>query len=307
MKIVILVSAERGRRCLESLYECISNRDHITVFTFLETPWEPRYVESIKELAKKHKSGFYITSKVHDDKYTKIWSNEVDVIFAIGWRYLIPRQVYKSARRGCYIFHDSYLPKNRGFSPTVWSIRDGDRYTGVSIFKINEKVDEGPIIFQEKVFIDDNEYISDVMEKVTKKYEKLIKKLYHSINSNSLTFTEQNHNNASYRSMLCPDDFQIDWRKGASEIYNLIRSYSFPYSGAYTFFNKKKLYILSAKIAVFPSYSECIVGKIASFNNDNSLTVLCGNSSAIKLCDIYMDGKKVINFDKVNISGGRFE
>jgi len=294
MKIVILLSAERGRRCLESLYECLSNEDQVTVFTFLESAWEPRYVKSIKDIARKHKSSFYITSKVQDDKYKKIWSNEVDVILAIGWRYLIPPEIYKTAKKGCYIFHDSYLPKNRGFSPTVWSIRNGEKYTGITVFKISEKVDEGPILFQEKILIGNKEYISEILEKVIKKSEILIKKVYRSIKSNNLLLSNQNHNDASFTCKLMPHDFRIDWRKNSTEIFNLIRSYSFPYLGAFAFFQKKKIYIYAASIEIIPLYSGYVEGRVASINIDSSVTIFCGNSTAIKLIDISTDGKSII-------------
>jgi methionyl-tRNA formyltransferase len=308
MKIVILVSGEKGRRCLQSLYECVSNEDQVVVFTFLESPWEPHYVKSIKDLARKHKSSFYITSKLQDDKYKKIWLKGVDVILAIGWRYLIPLEVYKSAKKSCYIFHDSYLPKNRGFSPTVWSIRNGEKYTGITVFKISEKVDDGPILFQEKILIGNEEYISEILEKVIEKCESLIKKVYRSVKSNNLVLFNQNDNDASFTCKLMPHDFRIDWSKDATEIFNLIRSYSFPYPGTFAFFQKKKIYIYAASIELIPLYSGYVEGRVASINIDSSVTIFCGNSTAIKLIDISTDGKSIIKpNDIIKSIGDSFE
>jgi len=295
LKIAILISAERGRRCLESLYACVSNKDEIIVFTFNESPWEPEYVKHIEEIAKNNNSKFYVTSKVHDESFKKIWSQNLDVIIAIGWRYLIPPQVYNSTTKGCYIFHDSYLPEYRGFGPTVWAIRNDKKYTGVTVFKISEKVDEGPILFQEKVLIGSEDYISDILEKVTLKCEDLIKKLYESVKANNFSLSIQNQNDATYLCKLTPNDFRINWKKNSREIFNLIRSYSHPYSGAFAFFEKKKLFIYSAIVENIPKHSGYIEGRVMSFNNDSSVTIFCGNSSALRVISISTDGKKIIN------------
>jgi methionyl-tRNA formyltransferase len=295
LKIVILISAERGRRCLESLYDCLSSEDEVTVFSFRESPWEPSFLKNIERLAKKYNSKFYVTSKVHDEEFNKVWLSQVDVIIAIGWRYLIPPQVYESAKSGCYIFHDSYLPEYRGFGPTVWSIRNGKKYTGISVFKISEKVDEGPILFQEKVLIGSEEYISEVMEKITVKCEILIKKLYQSVKSNSFSLINQKHEDASYLCKLIPNDFRIDWKKNSREIFNLIRSYSPPYSGAFTFYENKKLFVYSASVVNIPKYSGYIEGRVMSFNNDSSVTIFCGNGSALKVISVSVDGIKIQN------------
>lgn len=307
MNIVLLISADRGRRCLESLYQCITDNDQVTIFTFLEKPWEPLYVDDIKKLANLYNSQVYVTSKVNEPSYSQFWESEIDVIIAIGWRYLLPSKIYNTASIGCFVFHDSYLPKNRGFSPTVWSIRNGERNTGVSVFKVTERVDEGPIIFQEEVSIFDNDYISEVMEKVTISCESLIKKLYQSIKTNTISLKNQNHNNASYLCKLVPNDFQIDWKKTSKEIFDLIRSYSYPYPGAFTFFQNKKLYIYSASVESIPFDSENIEGRVNYFNDDGSATVICGNSTAIKLVDISTNGKTIIKPKKILKIGDRLE
>jgi len=294
LKIAILISAERGKRCLESLYTCLASEDEVAVFTFTESPWEPLYLKDIETLAKKNNSKFYVTSKVHGDNFKKIWSNQVDIIIAIGWRYLIPPKVYESAKNGCYIFHDSYLPEYRGFSPTVWSIRNDKKNTGVTVFKISEKMDEGPILFQEKVLIGSEEYISEVMEKVTIKCESLIKKLYQSLKSNTFSLIDQKHDDASYLCKLIPNDFRVDWKKNSREIFNLIRSYSIPYPGAFTFFEKKKLFIYSASVESMPLYSGYVEGRVMSLNIDGTVTIFCGNATALRLISISIDGEKTI-------------
>ena len=295
MKIVVLAAAERGKRCLQSLLECTGNKDDITVFTFPEEPWEPTFVKDIKEIAKTNGIGFFLTNKVHDSKYQDFWVDGCDIIFVIGWRYIIPFEIYNLAKRGCYVFHDSYLPNYRGFGPTVWSIRNGESETGTSVFKVSEKMDEGPILFQKKIVIRSDDYISDVMEKITKKNEILIQEVYQSLVDDKAVFTEQDHNKATYACKNIPDDFRIDWSNNTVDIINLIRSYSNPYPGAFTTLNGLKVSIFRAQIEKSQFYIGYIPGRVKSINSDGTVTVFCGDGNALRLENIVVDGEAVAN------------
>jgi|SaaInlStandDraft_4_1057021.scaffolds.fasta_scaffold13611_2 methionyl-tRNA formyltransferase len=291
MKIVVLAAAERGRRCLKSLLDCADSKDDIAVFTFPEEPWEPAFVQDIKEISKINDIDFFLTNKVHDSKYQDFWKGGCDIIFVIGWRYLIPFEIYNLAKRGCYVFHDSYLPSYRGFGPTVWSIRNGENKTGTSLFKISEKMDEGPILFQKKIMIENDDYISDVMEKVTKENEILIQKAYRSLVDVKVVLTEQDHKRATYTCKNIPDDFRIDWSNNAIDIINLIRSYSNPYPGAFTTLNGQKVSIFRAKMEKSQFYIGYIPGRVKSINKDGTVTVFCGDGGILRLEKIMVDGE----------------
>jgi len=294
MKIIVLAAAERGRRCLAALYESITDEDDVIVFTFKETQWEPPFVSDIDEIAKLNNSKFFVTSKVHSDEYSEYWQSGCDVIFVIGWRYLIPSSVYNSAKLGCFVFHDSYLPNYRGFGPTVWAIRNGEEYTGTTLFKISEEMDEGAVLYQSKIKIKDDEYISDVMEKITSENEVIIKKAYRDAKINKITFSEQDHSRATYTCKNIPDDFKIDWSSTALAIRNLIRAYSKPYSGAFTYLDGKKLKIWSADIEVVSNYIGYIPGRVKSINQDGTVTVFCGKNSALKLKYVSLEQSKAV-------------
>jgi len=295
MKIVVLAAAERGKRCLQSLLDCAGSNDEITVFTFPEEPWEPAFVQDIKEIATVNSIGFFLTNKVHDSKYQDFWKDGCDIIFVIGWRYLIPFKIYKLAKSGCYVFHDSYLPGYRGFGPTVWSIRNGENTTGTSLFKISEKMDEGPILFQTKIMIENDDYISNVIEKITKENESLIQKAYRSIIDGEVLLTEQDHKEATYTCKNIPNDFKINWSNNTIDIINLIRAYSNPYPGAFTTFNGQKIRIFRAKIEEPQVYIGYIPGRVKSMNRDGTVTVFCGDGGVLRLENIAIDGELSVN------------
>lgn len=284
MNIVFLVAAERGLRCLKSSLLSLDDSDTVTVFTFRETDWEPKYVDKIKSLSDENNIRCFVTSRVHDKKYKSFVGENADIIFVIGWRYMIPASVYQKAKIGCFVLHDSYLPKYRGFGPTVWAMRNGESYTGTTLFKISEKVDEGPILLQEKVAIGPDSYIGDIVESITAVNEKLIGLAIEKIKSKDFTLVEQNHAKASYTCKNIPSDFLIDWKLSARQILNLIKSYSNPYPGAYTYFQSSKLIIYRAQMDCnTDKYIGYIPGRVKSINTDGTVTVFCGDGNALKL------------------------
>ena len=248
MNIITLVAAERGVRCLERIGTFLSNKDTLTVFTFNEAEWEPPFCKKIESTCQSLNGSFFNTTKVHDEQYTHIWESKPDIIIVIGWRYLIPSLVYDSARIGCFVFHDSYLPYYRGFGPSVWAVRNGEEYTGATLFKIVEEMDAGAIVTQRKVFIDDTDYIKDVVNNVTETYLDIIEDVMPNLIVDKLKLTEQNHLKATFTCKSMPQDFKINWKDSANNIRNLIRSYSPPYSGSFCFLNGEKLTILTADI-----------------------------------------------------------
>lgn len=98
----------------------------------------------------------------------------IDLMFAVNWRYLIPASVYQKPRQGTFVFHDSLLPTYRGFSPTVWSILNGEAYTGVTLFEIADNIDEGDVVAQQQIAIGPYQSIATVMEQVTEGYLALL-------------------------------------------------------------------------------------------------------------------------------------
>lgn len=295
MNIVFLVAAERGLRCLNSALTHLTDSDTVTVFTFHETNWEPKYVNKIKLLSNKYKVRSFVTTKVHDEKYASYFGENVDIIFVIGWRYMIPRSVYQKAKVGCFVFHDSYLPRYRGFGPTVWAMRNGESYTGTTLFKISEKVDEGPVLFQEKVTITNDDYIGDVVEKITVANEKLIVLALNILKKNNFKLLEQDHKQATYTCKNIPSDFLIDWNLSAKNILCLIKSYSRPYPGAYTYFKKTKFVIYKACIDCDDNkYIGYVPGRVKSINADGTVSIFCGDGIALKL--------EEVNYKETNIA-----
>ncbi len=146
---------------------------------------------------------------------------------------IIPQEIIDLFPKGILVIHPSLLPKYRGASPVPAAILKGDKETGVTIFKMDNLMDHGPIItqFREKIKADDTT-------------ESLLLRLFNKTSVSLLTIlkpyiedkiipTVQNHKKATFCSLLKKEDGQIDWRWPAPKIDRLIRA-MIPWPGAWT-------------------------------------------------------------------------
>ena len=152
-RIVVLCATHRGYVFLDKLFQLVPKAE-VVVFSFREVPWEPPFLEKIRELVLAHKALFYEAKLVGDSKWESFWNtNHFDLMLAVSWRYLVPQKVYQHPVQGAYVFHDSLLPAYRGFSPTVWAILNNETQTGVTLFSMAEDVDSGDIVDQQMTLL----------------------------------------------------------------------------------------------------------------------------------------------------------
>lgn len=246
MHIALLCATHRGYLFLQKLSSLIPTAD-ITVFSFRETAWEPPYLDKISVLAKKLGGEIIEARNVGDSKFKEFWnSTDFDIMFVVSWRYIIPRDIFEKPRLGTYMFHDSFLPEYRGFSPTVWAMINGEDHTGVTLFKISDKIDAGDIVVQLRIPIGKDETIAIVMDRVTRGYLDVLEANIDNLLSGSVTGLPQDHSCATYTCKRLPEDNFIDWKLSETKIYDLIRAVGKPYPGAYTYLDGKRISVWEA-------------------------------------------------------------
>ena len=279
MKIVVLCATHRGYLFLKKLHEIAPDAELI-VFCFRETAWEPPFLEKIQQLTDKIRGTFYEARSVSHQKWETFWNDtDIDLMFMVSWRYIVPKQIYERPRLGTYVFHDSLLPKYRGFAPTVWAIINGETQTGVTLFQIEEEIDSGDIVAQQVVPIEQGETINDVIENVTLAYLNLLEENFASLANGTPELKRQDHSKATFTCKWLPEDSEIDWSQSSETIYNLIRATTRPYPGAFTFLDGKKLIIWSATVPDNPQqYVTQIPGRIVAFRENEGATILTGDS-----------------------------
>lgn len=171
-----------------------------------------------------------------------------DVILVMGWYYMVNKSIRELATYGAWGIHASMLPDYAGGAPLVWAIINGEKETGVTLFRLDDGVDDGDIIAQEKIDIGPDENIREVYEKVTRSSMDMVLKVLKS-NPSEIVFRPQDKTKIKVFPQRCPDDGELDFSQPAKQLYDFIRAQSSPYPGA--FFRTsdgKKLIIEKARI-----------------------------------------------------------
>lgn len=282
MHVVLLCATNRGYRVAEKLF-AIGEGHSFTVFSFRETAWEPPFLDPIRTLTESKGHQFLEARNVAAKAAGEFWlRNSVDLILMVNWRYIVPPEVYSRAKCGCYVFHDSLLPKYRGFSPTVWAMINGERETGVTLFRAAADYDAGDIVEQVSVPIAESDTIEMLVEKVSLTYLDIAERNFAILLDGTVACYPQNHDEATYTCKWTPADAQIDWRNGSREIYNLIRATSEPYPGAFTFWQGRKLTVWAAELNDSPRrYVSKSPGRVVESHGNGAVTVLTGDGTIL--------------------------
>lgn len=222
-----------------------------------------------------------IGNKLNESDYELIRTSDLDFIIVCGWRTLIDASINNYLKMGMIAAHDSLLPKYRGFSPINWAIINGEKETGVTLFKIdNGDVDSGEIIAQKIVEINDDDYGWDVYQKVIHATIELYLGFFSDFITNKVVSCKQNEHEATYTCKRIPSDGKIDWSKSSKSIYDLIRAIAHPYPGAFCEFDSKIFVIRKAKLGKNNerAFTGRIPGRVIHIDSD-SIEVLCGQGT----------------------------
>ena len=225
-------------------------------------------------------------------------SLNADLFVVVAFK-ILPESVINIPRHGSINLHPSLLPKYRGSSPIQQSILNGDKETGVTIFKLNSKVDSGDVIIQNKCKIQDNIIFSDLYCELAKFGAEALLEAVNLIDQGEFSFLAQNKENISYAFKIEKKDCRIDWFESAHKINNKVRAFS-DNPGAFTFLNSKKVKIFGSKVETLNldkelSPSECIYA-------DGMLFIGTGEG-VLSVKNIQIEGKKNISAKDFSNSG----
>lgn len=277
MRIAVCCATNRGLRFLEHLCTLVPDIE-LVVFSFREVAWEPPYCDRIRDFTTSIGGRFFEARALTTPAIQSyLDSTSIDLLFAVSWRYMIPSVLYRRARLGAFVFHDSLLPEYRGFSPTVWAMINGEKQTGATLIHMAEAVDTGDIVDQQSVPIGRDETIATVLDRVTQTYLELLDRTLPRLLSGTAPATAQDHARATYTCKRHPSDNQIDWTRPAEDIHNLIRAVTAPYPGAFTYHDGRLLRIWSAELMPAPRrYAGAIPGRVVEIQTGKGTVVLTG-------------------------------
>jgi methionyl-tRNA formyltransferase len=204
-----------------------------------------------------------------------IQSFHPDLILVAGWSELLPTELLEIPKLGVIGFHPSKLPFDRGRSVVAWQLEEGYREGALTMFYYNQIPDGGDIIAQELFNIEENDYLNDVLQKITKSTYNLLRAYFPLVRLGINPRKPQSINEGTFRRLRTEKDSVIDWNRNSREIYNKIRAISHPYPGAIAYIENEKYKVLEAEIINFNFGVDCKSGTKVAALFDSSIVIKC--------------------------------
>lgn len=218
---------------------------------------------------------------------------DTDVILSLNYLFIVENDVISHAIKYAINLHGSYLPKYRGRTPHVWAIINNEKETGITAHKITEGCDEGDIVYQEKIAI--NEYITgaELLDIYNERYIIIIQELINRIENNTINFIPQDKTKVTLYGKRTPDDGQINWSWQKERIYNWVRAQAKPYPGAFTYYKNKKIVIHKIQYSDF-GYIDAEPNGVVLATENNNIIIKTPNG-AISLLDYdFASNEKIV-------------
>jgi len=227
--------------------------------------------------------------KDNKEEYNYLKKLNADIAIVVAYGKIIPREYLGLVKKGFINIHASLLPKWRGAAPIQRSIMNLEKETGVSIMRIREKLDTGPICNSYKVSIMTDDNSETIAEKLSKLAAEKILDNIDEILEDKIKFKEQNHNEATYAAKIEKIEGQINWSETAESTIGKINGL-YPSPGAFFTYNGERYKVLKASLA----YGRGEIGEVL----DNYLEVSCGDKKSIKILEIQRQGKRPQNISE---------
>ena len=239
----------------------------------------------IQEISETLKIEYRTPSSLKNNKkeYNYLKELDADIAIVVAYGQIIPKEYLGLVKKGFINIHASLLPKWRGAAPIQRSIMNLEKETGISIMKIKEKLDTGPICNSYKIEIKLDDNSKTIVEKLSALAAEKILDNIDEILEGKIEFKEQNHIEASYAVKIKKTEGQIEWGETAENIIGKINGL-YPNPGAFFTYNGERYKILKASLAV----GDGKIGEVL----DNYLEVSCGNKKSIKVLEIQRQGKR---------------
>ena len=222
----------------------------------------------------------------NNEEYDYFKNIDADLVIVVAYGQIIPKKFLNLAKKGFINIHASLLPKWRGAAPIQRSIMNLDNETGISIMKLAEQLDTGPVCNGYKIDLKNNLKASDVAEKLSLiAAEKILDNIDNILEGKAI-FIEQDHSKATYASKIQKKEGEINWSNNAKNIIGKINGL-YPTPGAFFIYKGERYKILRADL----SFSSGEAGEVL----DNYLEISCGNKKSIKVLEIQRQGKRPQN------------
>ena len=223
---------------------------------------------------------------------------EPNLFIVVAFR-MLPELVWQMPEYGTFNLHASLLPQYRGAAPINWAVINGEKETGVTTFFLQQEIDTGNIILQEKINIEDEDNAGSVHDKLMDIGSQLVLKTVQKIEENSVTEQPQELTTSKHAPKIYKETCLIDWNKPVLEIHNLIRGLS-PYPTAFTHLDGKVLKIYKSEVILRQAQDDSALAqndKAYLTDNKTYLSFKCANGY-LDILELQLEGKKRMKVDE---------
>jgi len=239
-------------------------------------------ISPVQEFSKKNKLNLRSPENLNSGEEYKIFKKlSADLVIVVAYGKLIPKNFLNAAKFGFINIHASLLPKWRGAAPIQRAIMNGDTKTGVSIMKIEEKLDSGPVLAAKKLDLDQNATYGETEKKLSIMGADLLIESLKSIANGNAKFSEQLHSVATYAKKINKNETKINWSLEASKVIMHIHGLS-PNPGAWFEYGNERFKVLQANKSSASGNPGTLL--------DENLTIAC-KSDSVQILEIQRQGK----------------
>jgi methionyl-tRNA formyltransferase len=295
MKIIFMGTPEFAVPSLKILLE--SHHEISAVVTVQDKP-QGRGLKisesAVKKFAIGHKLNILQPEKLKDEKFISA-AQEIhpDLIVVVAFR-ILPKEVFTIPKYGSFNLHASLLPKYRGAAPINWALINGEKESGVTTFYLQEKVDTGNVILQNKCEIEEDDDAGTLHDKLSELGARTVMSTVNLIEMTNGNVPVYEQDEVIYTSApkISKEFCRINWDNECSTVHNFIRGLS-PYPAAYTYMDGKMIKIFKTMVpdknfevkrGPNNKYGEVVI------NNDR-MYVEC-NNGLIEILSLQFEGKK---------------
>lgn len=211
-----------------------------------------------------------------------------DIQVVVAYGQILPRDVIDIPRLGTLNVHASLLPRYRGAAPIQWAIVRGETETGVSIMRIDEGLDTGPLLLQRALAIGPAETAGELQPRLARLGAAALVEALRGLAAGSLPSQAQDHDRASLAPILRKEDGRLDWSRPAAALACQVRGLN-PWPGAFALWNGTRLAVWRSepRVSEAPADPGHVLGRDA-----DALIVACGERSALGLIEVQPEGRK---------------
>ena len=252
----------------------------------------------VKILAEKNNLKILQPEKLDENFISELKKIKADLFIVAAYGKIIPKEILEIPEFGILNVHPSLLPKYRGASPIQTALLNGDKETGITIMKMDEKMDHGAIVHSTQITVNRDENYITLSKKLAEKSAEILIDVIPKYISGEIKLQEQNHSDATFCKIIKKEDGEIDWNKSAEEIYNQWRAFV-EYPGIFSELKVKKeksqkVKFIEIKVAEDElNFADKKLGEF--FVEDKRLFVRCGKDSVLEILKLQPQGKNIMD------------